>query len=125
MNIIPINGFSQPKNVSSKGLTKCLKNRIFLDGQKDISVLLDKHPDNSCITGQLPRFMINKLPKENRKEAIAEIYAAFGKIVDGMEVVNKIAEVDTDYSDRPLKPQVIRSMTVETFGEEYPEPEKC
>ena len=52
-------------------------------------------------------------------------YAAFGKVVEGMENVNKIAEVDTDYSDRPLKPQVIRSMTVETFGEEYPEPEKC
>ncbi len=52
-------------------------------------------------------------------------YAAFGKITEGMETVNKIAQTDTDYSDRPMKPQVIRSMTVETFGEEYPEPEKC
>ena len=52
-------------------------------------------------------------------------YAAFGKVVEGMDVVNKIAETRTDYSDRPLKEQKIKSMTVETFGEEYGEPEKC
>lgn len=51
-------------------------------------------------------------------------YAAFGKITEGMDVVNTIAEVDTDYSDRPLKEQKIKSMTVETFGVDYPEPEK-
>ena len=51
-------------------------------------------------------------------------YAAFGKITEGMEVVNKIAEEDTDYSDRPLDEQKIKSMTVETFGTDYPEPEK-
>ena len=52
-------------------------------------------------------------------------YAAFGKVTEGMEVVNKIAETRTDYSDRPLKEQKIKSMTVETFGVDYPEPEKC
>lgn len=52
-------------------------------------------------------------------------YAAFGKITEGMDVVNKIAEVDTDFGDRPLEPQAIKSMTAETFGVEYPEPEKC
>ena len=51
-------------------------------------------------------------------------YAAFGKVIDGMENVNKIADVRTDYSDRPMKEQKIKAMTVETFGEEYPEPEK-
>jgi len=51
-------------------------------------------------------------------------YAAFGKVTEGMDVVNKIAETATDYSDRPLEDQRIRSMTVETFGETYPEPEK-
>ena len=51
-------------------------------------------------------------------------YAAFGMVIEGMDVVNKIAEVRTDWSDRPLKEQKIASMTVETFGEEYPEPEK-
>ena len=51
-------------------------------------------------------------------------YAAFGKVTEGMDVVNKIAEERTDYSDRPLKEQKIKSMTVDTFGVEYPEPEK-
>ena len=52
-------------------------------------------------------------------------YAAFGKVIEGMENVNKIADVRTDYSDRPMKEQKIKAMTGETFGEEYPEPEKC
>lgn len=51
-------------------------------------------------------------------------YAAFGKVTEGMDVVNKIAEERTDYSDRPLKTQKIKSMTVDTLGVEYPEPEK-
>ena len=51
-------------------------------------------------------------------------YAAFGKVIEGMDVVNAIAECDTDYSDKPLDPQVIKKMTVETFGEKYPEPKK-
>ena len=51
-------------------------------------------------------------------------YAAFGKVTEGMDVVNKIAETRTDYSDRPLEKQVIKSMVVETFGVTYPEPEK-
>ena len=50
-------------------------------------------------------------------------YAAFGKVTEGMDVVNKIADVRTDYSDRPMKEQKIASMTVETFGVDYPEPE--
>lgn len=51
-------------------------------------------------------------------------YAAFGKITEGMDIVNKIAELPTDYSDRPVEPQVIKSITVDTFGVDYPEPEK-
>ena len=51
-------------------------------------------------------------------------YAAFGKVVEGMEIVNKIAETPTDYSDRPLEDQVMETVTVDTFGETYPEPEK-
>lgn len=51
-------------------------------------------------------------------------YAAFGKITEGMDVVNRIAEVQTDWSDKPLEPQVMKSVTVETFGADYPEPEK-
>ena len=51
-------------------------------------------------------------------------YAAFGKITEGMDVVNRIAEVRTDWNDKPLKEQKMKKVTVETFGVEYPEPEK-
>ena len=51
-------------------------------------------------------------------------YAAFGKVIEGMDVVNKIADEYTDYADRPMADQRIKSMTVDTFGVEYPEPEK-
>lgn len=50
-------------------------------------------------------------------------YAAFGKVIEGMDAVNRIAETATDYSDRPLEDQVMKSVTVDCFGEEYPEPE--
>ncbi len=52
-------------------------------------------------------------------------YAAFGKVVEGMETVNRIAQTATDYRDKPLEPQTMKTVTVETFGVEYPEPEKC
>ena len=52
-------------------------------------------------------------------------YAAFGKVIEGMDVVNKIAETPTDYSDRPMEDQVMESVTVDTFGVDYPEPERC
>ena len=51
-------------------------------------------------------------------------YAAFGKVTEGMEVVNAIAECETEWNDRPVSEQKLRSVTVETFGIEYPEPEK-
>ena len=51
-------------------------------------------------------------------------YAAFGKVIEGMDAVNRIAETATDYNDRPLENQVMKSVTVDTFGVEYPEPEK-
>ncbi len=51
-------------------------------------------------------------------------YAAFGQVTEGMEAVNRIAECPTDhYDNRPLEKQAIRTITVETFGETYPEPE--
>ena len=52
-------------------------------------------------------------------------YAAFGKVTEGMDVVDKIAMTETDYMDAPLEPQVMIKVTVDTFVEEYPEPEKC
>ena len=52
-------------------------------------------------------------------------YAAFGKVIEGIEAVDNICAVRTDYNDRPRIPQVMKKVTVETFGVEYPEPEKC
>ena len=52
-------------------------------------------------------------------------YAAFGKIIEGMDVVDAIANTRVDYNDRPRVPQVMKKVTVETFGVDYPEPEKC
>ena len=50
-------------------------------------------------------------------------YAAFGRITEGMDVVDRIANGETDFSDRPRVPQVMKSVTVETFGVDYPMPE--
>ena len=52
-------------------------------------------------------------------------YAAFGKIIEGMDAVDRIANTRVDYNDRPRVPQVMKKVTVETFGVDYPEPEKC
>ena len=49
-------------------------------------------------------------------------YAAFGKVTEGMDVVDRIASVRTDMRDKPLEEQVMETVTVETFGKEYPEP---
>ena len=51
-------------------------------------------------------------------------YAAFGKIIEGMDVVDKLAEVATDWSDMPLTPVIMEKVSVDTFGEDYPEPIK-
>ena len=51
-------------------------------------------------------------------------YAAFGRITEGQDVVDAIAVTETDFSDKPKTPQVMKIVTVETFGETYPEPEK-
>ena len=51
-------------------------------------------------------------------------YAAFGKVIEGMDVVNEIATTATDRADKPKTPQVMKNVTVETFGEDYSDVEK-
>ncbi len=51
-------------------------------------------------------------------------YAAFGKVIEGMDAVNAIAEIRTDRGDRPVRPVIMETVTVDTFGITYPEPEK-
>lgn len=50
-------------------------------------------------------------------------YAAFGKVTEGLDLVHKIEVVDTDFSDRPKEDQKIKTVTVDTMGVDYPEPE--
>lgn len=52
-------------------------------------------------------------------------YAAFGKVIEGMDVVDAIAKTATDMRDKPLEPQVIKNVTAETYGEDYPEPKRA
>ena len=52
-------------------------------------------------------------------------YAAFGKLTEGFDVVDRMAQVPTDWSDRPAEEQRMKKVTVETFDTDYPEPEKC
>ncbi|MFZ0446955.1 MAG: peptidylprolyl isomerase, partial [Bacillus sp. (in: firmicutes)] len=50
-------------------------------------------------------------------------YAAFGKVIEGMEVVDTIVSIERDGSDKPLKDQTMKSVTVDTKGFDYPDPE--
>ena len=52
-------------------------------------------------------------------------YAAFGRVLEGMETVDEIASVKTDWHDKPYEEQKIKAVTAETFGEVYPEPTKA
>lgn len=51
-------------------------------------------------------------------------YAAFGQVIEGMDVIDQIASVPTAWNDRPMETQRMKEVTVDTFGIEYPEPEK-
>ena len=52
-------------------------------------------------------------------------YAAFGQVIEGLDVIDAIANTDRDWNDKPLSDQKMKRVTVETFGVDYPEPEKC
>ena len=74
------NYYDSKKRPTFTGFTKQLSKRIFVDGQKDISKLMEEHPNTYPVCGQLPEFITYKLPKEIRKTAIHEIFEAFDKV---------------------------------------------
>ena len=80
-----------------------------------ISMARSRHPDSA---GSQFFIMHGNAPHLDGQ------YAAFGKVIEGMDVVDEIANGYVDYEDRPQEEQVMKKVTVETFGEEYPEPEK-
>lgn len=57
--------------------------------------------------------------------SLAGVCAAFGKVIEGMEVADAIVGADRDRADKPRRDQRMKSVTVETFGVDYPAPEKC
>lgn len=79
-----------------------------------ISMARSQHPDSA---GSQFFIMHKDSPHLNSS------YAAFGKVIEGMDIVNKISQVATDYSDKPVEEQKMKKLTVETFGEVYEEPE--
>lgn len=103
-------GYSIKGEFSRNGVTNDLKHTAGV-----LSMARSMHPDSA---GSQFFIMHKTSPHLDGQ------YAAFGKVVEGMDVVNRIAETATDYSDRPLENQVMQSVTVDTFGVEYPEPEK-
>lgn len=113
-----------PQGTGMGGPGYCIKGEFSQNGFKNdlkhtegvLSMARAMHPDSAG-----SQFFIMHKTSPHLDGA----YAAFGKITEGMEVVNRIADERTDYSDRPLNEQKIKSMTVDTFGETYPEPEKC
>lgn len=72
--------YNNQYSTNFNGLTKCLKNKIYLDGQKDITNLLKKHPNSYQAVGQLPNYIFKKLPKDNLRNSIREILNAFDEV---------------------------------------------
>ena len=80
-----------------------------------LSMARAMHPDSA---GSQFFIMVEKAPH------LDGAYAAFGKVIEGMEVADAIVSAQRDYNDRPLDDQRMKSVTVDTFGVDYPEPEK-
>ena len=104
-------GYNIKGEFSQHGFTNDLKH-----GEGVLSMARAMHPDSAG-----SQFFI----MHKNSPHLDGAYAAFGKIIEGMDVVNKIAATDTDYSDRPLEEQKMKKVTVETDGVDYPEPEKA
>ena len=104
-------GYNIKGEFSQNGFTNDLKH-----GEGVLSMARAMHPDSAG-----SQFFI----MHKNSPHLDGAYAAFGKIIEGMDVVNKIAATDTDYSDRQLEEQKMKKVTVETDGVDYPEPEKA
>lgn len=103
-------GYSIKGEFSQNGFTNQLKHTKGV-----LSMARSMHPDSA---GSQFFIMHEESPH------LDGAYAAFGKVTEGLEVIDAIASVPTNYMDRPLQSQRIQSMTAETFGVKYPEPEK-
>lgn len=112
-----------PDGIGTGGPGYCIKGEFNMNGFNNdlkhtegvLSMARANHPDSA---GSQFFIMHKTSPHLDGQ------YAAFGKVIEGMENVNKIAETKTDFQDRPREEQKMKSVTVDTFGVEYPEPEQ-
>ena len=112
-----------PKGTGTGGPGYCIKGEFLMNGVKNtlshkrgvLSMARAGHPNSAG-----SQFFIMHADAKHLNNQ----YAAFGKVTEGMDVVDQIASVKTDYNDRPQTEQKIKSITVDTFGVEYPEPNK-
>ena len=112
-----------PEGTGMGGPGYCIKGEFFFNGVKND--LKHKRGVLSMARSQSPNSAGSQffLMHENAPHLVGQ-YAAFGKVTSGLEVVDAIASVKTNYQDRPLEDQKITSITVDTHGETYPEPKK-
>ena len=112
-----------PEGTGMGGPGYCIKGEFFYNGIKND--LKHKRGVLSMARSQSPNSAGSQffLMHENSPHLDGQ-YAAFGKVTSGLEVIDAIASVKTNYQDRPLEDQKIASITVDTHGETYPEPNK-
>ena len=115
--------YDGPDGVGTGGPGYCIKGEFLMNGVKNelshkrgvLSMARANHPNSAgsqfFIMHQDGKFLNNQ-------------YAAFGKVIEGIEVVDEIAAVKTDANDKPKEDVRMKKVTVETFGETYPEPNK-
>jgi len=103
-------GYSIKGEFSSNGFDNDLKHERGV-----ISMARSNHPDSAG-----SQFFITHKDAPHLNSS----YAAFGKVIEGIEVVDEIANSETDYRDRPLKEVKIKKVSIQTFGEEFPGVEK-
>lgn len=104
-------GYSIKGEFSGNGFTNNLKHDKGI-----ISMARSRHPNSA---GSQFFLMHEQAPHLDGQ------YAAFGKVIEGIDFVDQVAEMPTDYTDRPNEPVIMEKVTVDTFGETYPEPEKA
>ena len=112
-----------PKGTGMGGPGYCIKGEFLMNGVKNtlshkrgvLSMARAGHPNSAG-----SQFFIMHADAKHLNNQ----YAAFGKVTEGMDVVDAIAAVKTDYNDRPQTEQKMKSVTVDTFGVDYPEPNK-
>ena len=95
------------------------KNGFQNDLIHDRGVLSMARANNPNSAGSQFFIMVDKAPHLDGS------YAAFGKVIEGMEIADAIVSGKTEWNDRPREKQVMKKVTVDTFGVEYPEPEKA